>query len=247
MRPRSRSRAAAASARAASMAARGRQQRLAVGQRPAQVLRVGQLEPRRAQRLGQRHQLGHARDVAAVQDHVQRQRQPQRAHRCGGRPSLRRRPHARRSRPRPAGRRPAPRAASCRAPPPPAAPGGRASAGMPLVIRLTYSSRLRAAATSVFEVAPHQRFAAGQVDLQDAQRRRLGEHPLPVGGAELGRPPHRTDPAGSSSTRTRADSGRSARRSACTAAGASVVMAPARPAARDPRARAGTRGPRVSI
>ena len=37
----------------------------------------------------------------------------------------------------------------------------------------------------LLEIVAHQRLAAGQVDLQDAQRRRLGEHALPVGGPEL--------------------------------------------------------------
>ena len=51
-----------------------RQQRVPVGQRPAEVLRVGQLEARGAQPLGERDEIRAARDVAAVEHHVERER-----------------------------------------------------------------------------------------------------------------------------------------------------------------------------
>jgi len=54
-------------ARLGQRGARG-QQRVPVGQRPAEVLGVGQLESLGAQALGQRDEVGGAADVAAVED-----------------------------------------------------------------------------------------------------------------------------------------------------------------------------------
>ena len=80
--PRSRSAAAAATPAGLLDVGARRQQRVAVRERPAEVLRVGELQPLGADPLRQRHELRHARDVAAVNDHVERQRQAERARRA---------------------------------------------------------------------------------------------------------------------------------------------------------------------
>ena len=59
-----------------------RQQRGAVRERPAVVLRVRELEPVGVERARERDQLAHAAEVAAVQHDVQREREPERAHRA---------------------------------------------------------------------------------------------------------------------------------------------------------------------
>ena len=101
-------------ARASASCARDGRSASRLSERPAEVLRVGELEPLGADALGERDELGHARDVAAVEHHVERQRQPERARRrrdleLGGRGS-----RAPRSSGRPRRPCPARRAAGCR-------------------------------------------------------------------------------------------------------------------------------------
>ena len=59
----------------------------------------------------------------------------------------------------------------------------------------------------VHDVAPCRRLAAGEVDLQAAQRRRLAEHARPFSGGQLGAGPRQFDGVGAVGAAQRAAMG----------------------------------------
>ena len=183
--PRRRSRAASATWRASSTAARDGRERLPVGERPAEVLGVGQLEASGAEMLlGQRHELADAGDVAAVEDDVERERQPQGRRRGRGF-------HLRLEVVAPGNPGGAVRVAvldgELQAVEPRGRQAGQArrvgrdAAGDEVDVEVALPGRRH----QRLQILAHQRLAAGQVDLHDAERGGLGEDARPVVGRQL--------------------------------------------------------------
>ena len=161
-----------------------RQEPVTVTPRPAVVLGIGQLDAVGPEFAGQLEEAGHPVDVAAVQDHVQRERPAQLLHQPGGRqlPVEGARAGDTVGQGRLVGLDAdlhviEPRVAEL--------PGPAGREAEPARDEVRVQAQAAGGTHDAVEVPAQQRLAAGEVELQDAQLPALGQHPLPFRRGQL--------------------------------------------------------------